>query len=1038
MNMKHSCFVTNGPLISVIIPVYNTERYLAKCLNSILNQSYQNLEVIVVDDGSTDKSIDIAKTFMDRDERITIITHKGNKGLFQARLTGVTASHGNFVAFVDADDSISLDWFRLLLHEAINNDCDIVAGQFCFDFGNGNYQTLSLDPMYIKKYNLKGSSVFDEFLAQSYSCFSFHVVWNKLYKKELWDKALDDLSSFSLEHGHMLMWEDLVFSSAIWSLATHFSNISNCYYFYNKENNQASTQVASFSKEKISKYIIDASGAIKFLLHRIKNINRSYAEIEYMVSKWNQWNTFAVWTVYKDIISNGENQWVLKELEKAFNIPFNDILRYNELDDFFYSLYTPLSPVFLWEEDCKRAIISSDTFYVSFDVFDTLVKRTVLDPKDIFSLLSFSFNSKFKTNQIDISKLRITAEEEARKKNSCIQKEEISLDDIYSWIISNTVLDASQVLWLKQKEIALERQYCQRKETGWDLYNLAIDSGKKVITCSDMYLPEEVVKEILKNSGYTKINQYFVSSTFSITKASGQLYKKVISSLDIAPNHIVHVGDNWDSDFIKAQENGIKAFHFSKAKDFLFNANPGVFTGQGITNVLNRNIMGIDMRVVNQFLSIRNALGLMATKNFDNFTCNANAASEYNASPSRIGYQLLGPHLLAVCNWIAQISEREKIPTIHFVARDGYLVKRAFEIFDSGKKYSSTNYLRLSRRSLLLCGIKSKSDFYSLAENINVWSCSAKKLFDYLSYIIPESKHAEVESRFNYYGINWEQEFRGLALFYRTMKCYIDDFIEMSLLESYQKQLARYFKDIVQPGDYIFDIGYSGRPENALSYLLGYPVGSLYIHTNNELAKQRHYADNCKSFVFYNHKPIITGFLREHLFMEMGPSTIGYNIEGDNVTPLLDTYSCSYSSRLITSVIQESALSFVSDYCKSYSEYFPNLDIRNDDFSSFYECFQHFPTDFDLSLFKCVPFEDSLGAGDKLNLADMWSNDIQNGCPIVPLQSKSSVIIEPNTASGVIPEGLIVTNKLVSFADRFLPKGSRRRNVIKKVIGKIL
>ena len=88
MNMKHSCFVTNGPLISVIIPVYNTERYLAKCLNSILNQSYQNLEVIVVDDGSTDKSIDIAKTFMDRDERITIITHKGNKGLFQARQIG--------------------------------------------------------------------------------------------------------------------------------------------------------------------------------------------------------------------------------------------------------------------------------------------------------------------------------------------------------------------------------------------------------------------------------------------------------------------------------------------------------------------------------------------------------------------------------------------------------------------------------------------------------------------------------------------------------------------------------------------------------------------------------------------------------------------------------------------------------------------------------------------------------------------------------------------------------------------------------------
>ena len=110
--------------ISIIVPIYNVERYLRQCLDSIINQSYKNLEIILIDDGSTDNSGIIADEYELKDERIQVI-HKKNEGVSIARNTGIEVATGEYICFSDADDYLMEDYVEYLLDLIQKNDCDI-------------------------------------------------------------------------------------------------------------------------------------------------------------------------------------------------------------------------------------------------------------------------------------------------------------------------------------------------------------------------------------------------------------------------------------------------------------------------------------------------------------------------------------------------------------------------------------------------------------------------------------------------------------------------------------------------------------------------------------------------------------------------------------------------------------------------------------------------------------------------------------------------------------------------------------------------
>ena len=117
------------PLISVIIPIYNVENYLAKCVNSVIDQNYKNLEIILVNDGSPDNCGSICDEYAQKDNRIVVI-HKKNGGLSDARNAGLKISTGDFITFVDSDDYVNKDFISTLVSLIQDFEADIAISPF--------------------------------------------------------------------------------------------------------------------------------------------------------------------------------------------------------------------------------------------------------------------------------------------------------------------------------------------------------------------------------------------------------------------------------------------------------------------------------------------------------------------------------------------------------------------------------------------------------------------------------------------------------------------------------------------------------------------------------------------------------------------------------------------------------------------------------------------------------------------------------------------------------------------------------------------
>ncbi len=202
-------------LISVIVPVYNSGIYVDRCIKSLVNQTYKNIEIILVDDGSTDNSGVICDSWAEKDSRVKVI-HKTNEGVAKARNVGLANICGRYICFADSDDYLEKNMIEFLLNQLLENNADISV---C------NYQ---INDEKIEYYKSEIISPFDALKKICVGNYRYGVVWNKLYKKELFD---------GVQFENLACCEDMVANYFVFKKANSIvQNDTKLYHYYQNEN----------------------------------------------------------------------------------------------------------------------------------------------------------------------------------------------------------------------------------------------------------------------------------------------------------------------------------------------------------------------------------------------------------------------------------------------------------------------------------------------------------------------------------------------------------------------------------------------------------------------------------------------------------------------------------------------------------------------------------------------------------------------------------------------------------------------------------
>lgn len=239
-----------GPLVSVIVPVYNAKDSLCQCIDSILSQSFTNFELILIDDGSTDGSKDICDNYALRDARI-ITFHKLNGGVSSARNKGLDLAKGEFVTFIDSDDYVCTSFLESLL---IDEKADLVIGSYIGVEGKNTNIPFSLEADY-----LNDTLSIGLFLQKNLSSFILRVPWGKLFKRRIIDE-------FNIRFDERLFFgEDTIFVQTYLLKVKSIECVKDTYYIYNQP-------LKWYSKyNKNIEIQLDSFNAIEFALKKLTN-----------------------------------------------------------------------------------------------------------------------------------------------------------------------------------------------------------------------------------------------------------------------------------------------------------------------------------------------------------------------------------------------------------------------------------------------------------------------------------------------------------------------------------------------------------------------------------------------------------------------------------------------------------------------------------------------------------------------------------------------------------------------------------------------
>ena len=246
------------PKVSVIVPIYNVEKYLEKCINSLLSQTLEDIQIILVNDGSKDNSGNIAKEYEKNNKDRVIYVEKENGGLSDARNYGLKYATGDFIAFLDSDDYIEKNAYEEMYNKAIEENADYVECDFIWEFPN----KIRVD----KQYPYKNKKEMLSFVRV--------VAWNKLIKRQL-------ITDNNLEFPKGLRYEDVEFTYKLIPFINKFAYVDKPFIHYV----QREGSIANVQNERTAEIFTVLDNVIEF--YKKNNIYEEYRdELEYNYARY--------------------------------------------------------------------------------------------------------------------------------------------------------------------------------------------------------------------------------------------------------------------------------------------------------------------------------------------------------------------------------------------------------------------------------------------------------------------------------------------------------------------------------------------------------------------------------------------------------------------------------------------------------------------------------------------------------------------------------------------------------------------------------
>lgn len=1000
------------PLLSVVIPVYNSEKFLLACLDSVIAQTYQNLEIIVVDNGSSGNVKAIYKEYMNEHQefRWQFIHMDKNIGLFHARIKGFEKASGEYFTTMDSDDRLSIDFYYQLVTKALETGADVVVGGYIHDFVGDELKYRTMNEFDLCDFCWEGEEILAHYMKACGRSFNYHALWCKIYSIKVFKRAQKALKSITEP---IVMCEDILGSAILLGAASKLVNVHHVYYIHAIYPEAASADIAANDAKIIS--AIESSGrAFEYLKNYLVSTSKfQQYKIQFELFR-KKFFTILCTHLYDSNLPFRQKQSLYKR-----------VCRLTEQKEPFFAKAED------WLFECRNArfcdglekalklIREESVEIVSFDVFDTLVERPCAKPDDLFEFLSKRFNAYRKNvKYIDFAKLRSTAERVARE--NVVQKNpffhEVQLKEIYAELVKMGVLNAQEAQEFQRLEIEMEYRFCKTRSMGKYLYDFARRAGKRIVCISDMYLPADVILEILRSNGYTEIERLYVSSEKRVCKYDGKLFQAALKDLKVKPKDICHIGDNYISDFCAPEKLGMRHFYLASAAEMFMGRNGLVYSGQSF-----QQIVGDENDSVGAYgyLGTRCLFGLASKKTFGNPFVHFDESSDFNSNPNVIGYYLLGTYVFSVAKWLLENARKKGYVTIHFIARDGFLIKQAYDILaaHSDKPAPASNYLYVSREALMPVMIHTKADLFAPISLLDYKNYTPLSFLKLMEKVIPPDVFARRKNILRQCRILPDEYFENELQWYQFVGVYAEKFYFQERIEAYLSELREAFGKMIGPNDCTFDAGYSVRTETLLYEILGYKLPPYYLYANEERAFRQADSLGVPLNTFHREPAsVVDMIITEHFICSTSGSCCGYDIRDGKFEYQFAKPNVDRETAFLIDLVQQRAAELVLDFVETFPEW-ESLCYRFTErpFQYYLKCAKEFDKGI---FFKLKNRDTNSSFAQEAKLIDIWKTT-----PYVPDQPAAPIPYPapPNVVYQVIDNTVGVKGALINYFKKHLP-----------------